>query len=110
VPDVGVVDAQERPRPRATYPAAGQQVSSLSEVIVSKYSFTVQVSGIQPVGNYEDRLFEAGCADALISVVDDVMFLDFDRDAPSLTSALASARDDVTRAGGHVERVLDVEG
>jgi hypothetical protein len=68
--------------------------------------FTIQVTGIDLSRNYEDALFEAGCDDALIAVIDDVLFLDFDRDASSFAQAVSSAKSDVERAGGHVVRVM----
>lgn len=33
------------------------------------HAFTLRVSGIETTGNYEDRLYEAGCIDALVAVV-----------------------------------------
>jgi len=68
--------------------------------------FTIQVTGIDLSRNYEDALFEAGCDDALIAVIDDALFLDFDRDASSFEQAVSSAKNDVERAGGHVVRVM----
>jgi hypothetical protein len=68
--------------------------------------FTLEVSGIDPTRDgYEDALFDAGCDDALIAVIDDTLYLDFDRDAPSFEAAVESAKRDVERAGGHVVRV-----
>jgi hypothetical protein len=74
------------------------------------HPFTVQVSGIDPTGNYEDRLFEAGCNDALMAVVGGALYLDFDRDAASFDAALQSAQQDIERAGGHVEAVMPPAG
>jgi hypothetical protein len=69
--------------------------------------FTLQVAGIDPKkDDYEDALYEAGCNDALIAVVDDEVFLDFDREAPSFDEAVQSAKQDVQRAGAMVIRVL----
>jgi hypothetical protein len=73
---------------------------------MTHFAFTVQVSGIKTdEGRYEDALYEAGCADALVAVVDGEMFLDFDREAPSFESAVASAKRDVAEAGGQVVKV-----
>ncbi len=75
------------------------------------HAFTLQVSGIDTTRpNYEDVLYEAGCDDALISVIDGAMFLDFEREAPSFAAAVASAQHDVTAAGGTVEKVLPPAG
>jgi hypothetical protein len=56
--------------------------------------------------NYEDALFEAGCDDALIAVVNGQMFLDFHRDGLSFEDAVKSASRDVEVAGGKVIRVV----
>jgi hypothetical protein len=68
--------------------------------------FTIQVSGIDLSQDYEDALYGAGCDDALIAVIDDALFLDFDREAPSFEQAVDSAKSDVERAGGQVVRVM----
>jgi hypothetical protein len=68
--------------------------------------FTIQVSGIDLSRDYEDALYGAGCDDALIAVIDDALYLDFDREAPSFEQAVSSAKSDVERAGGRVVRVL----
>jgi hypothetical protein len=42
------------------------------------YAFTLEVSGIDTGReDYDDALYEAGCDDALIAVVNGKMFLDF---------------------------------
>jgi hypothetical protein len=72
-----------------------------------RYSFTVRVSGVNTdADHYEDAFYEAGCSDALVAVIDDNIFLDFDRDAPSFEEAIKSATLDIERAGG---KVLDVK-
>ena len=51
--------------------------------------FTLEVSGIDPTRDgYEDALFDAGCDDALIAVIDNTLYLDFDQDAPSFEAAV----------------------
>lgn len=70
------------------------------------YSFTLRVAGINTANEYyEDALYNAGCTDALIAVIDGEVFLDFDRQAPSYDLALRSAREAVQKAGGHVIEV-----
>jgi hypothetical protein len=44
---------------------------------IMNYGFTVQVAGIDTKNDYEDRLYEAGCGDALAVVVDGTLYLDF---------------------------------
>ncbi len=81
-------------------------MSSPEEQFMS-YSFTLEVSGIDTRReNYEDALFEAGCDDALIAVVDGTLFLDFHRDRSSFEEAVKSASHDVELAGGKVVRVI----
>jgi len=71
------------------------------------YAFTLEVSGIVTGReNYEDVLYEAGCDDALIAVVNETMFLDFHRGGLSFEDAVKSASHDVERAGGKVVRVV----
>ena len=67
------------------------------------YSFTLHVAGIDTrADNYEDALYNAGCNDALIAVVNDSLYLDFDRDAETYAEAVKSATHDIERAGGKV--------
>ena len=47
-----------------------------------------------------NSLFESGCDDALIGVVDGVQFIDFDRDAAGLGEAVLSAVADIERVEG----------
>jgi hypothetical protein len=68
--------------------------------------FTLQVSGIDTSRDYENSLYDAGCGDALIAVVDGVVFLDFLREGPSFQQAVNAATDAVVAAGGKVERVM----
>ncbi len=74
------------------------------------HTFTLQVSGIDITSNYEDRLFNAGCDDALAAVIGGSLYLDFDRDAASFADAVDSATKDVERAGGHVESLVPPPG
>jgi len=68
--------------------------------------FAIQVSGIDLKRDYEDILYGAGCDDALIAVIDDVVYLDFTREAPSFDQAVESAKRDVARTGGQIVRVI----
>ena len=71
------------------------------------YAFTLEVSGIDTGReNYEDALYEAGCDDALIAVVNGTMYLDFHREASSFEDAVKSASRNVKLAGGKVVRVV----
>ena len=71
------------------------------------FAFTLEVSGIETGReNYEDALYEAGCDDALIAVVNGTMYLDFHREASSFEDAVKSASRNVKLAGGKVVRVV----
>jgi hypothetical protein len=70
------------------------------------HSFTLHVTGINTDNEYyEDALYDAGCTDALIAVVDDALYIDFSRQAPSYDSAVQSATRAVQKAGGRVVSV-----
>jgi hypothetical protein len=80
---------------------------SSSEERLMNYEFTLEVSGID-IGreNYEDALFEAGCDDALIAVVNGTLLLDFHREGVSFEDAVKSASLGIELAGGKVVRVV----
>jgi hypothetical protein len=70
------------------------------------FEFSMVVEGFDPsAGDFEDRLYKAGCDDALIGVVKGVVVLDFSRAAKSFRHALDSAMRDVRKAGGRAVRV-----
>jgi hypothetical protein len=80
---------------------------SAPEERLMNYAFTLEVSGIDTAqDNYEDALYEAGCDDALVAVVNGTLFLDFHRDALSFEDAVKSASRNVELAGGKVIRVV----
>jgi hypothetical protein len=54
-----------------------------------------------------DALMHAGCDDAIFGVEHDLPIAQFDREAPALADAIASAVRDVESAGLRVLRVLD---
>jgi hypothetical protein len=103
--DFRLVHTGKPSRARARYSAQSDFVSSPEERSMN-HSFTVQVTGLDlKQDDYEDALHRAGCDDALIAVVDDVVYLDFDRAAGSFDEAVESAKRDVERAGGRVVSV-----
>jgi len=56
------------------------------------YSFTLVLKNVtQHTPNLEDKLYEAGCDDALINFRDNTVYLDFDRESTSLENAVISA-------------------
>ncbi len=70
------------------------------------YEFTIIASGLDPdAPGFADRFFEVNCDDALLFVVKGKIVLAFHREARNFSQALASAIQDVTRAGVIVEHV-----
>jgi hypothetical protein len=61
--------------------------------------FTLILEGVEVTDDVADALYEAGCDDALFGSSDGVVFLDFNREAPSLREAVLSAIADVEKAG-----------
>jgi hypothetical protein len=85
-------------------------MSALDAVKMDCYSFTMDVTGIDLDNSaYEDRLYEAGCGDALIVVSDGRLSLDFDRMALSYGLAVESAIKDISNAGGMVTDIKRIE-
>jgi hypothetical protein len=68
------------------------------DVAKSEHEFTLILAGIDLSDEVLDRLYEAGCDDALLGVRDGVVFADFARQADSLLHAVLSAAGDVKRA------------
>ena len=58
-----------------------------------EHNFTLVISG--PAEDKLDELFEAGCDDAMFGVVDGAPYAEFDREAPTLREAVASAIRDI---------------
>ena len=70
---------------------------------MDRHSFTVEITGgILRHPQCEDVLYEAGCSDALVAIVDGRMMVDFDRYASSYESAVESAVHDLRRAGATI--------
>jgi hypothetical protein len=75
---------------------------------MNTHSFTIFVDA--PYSDeLVERLFEAGCDDALIVEDAGHVHLDFDRDAESYAAAVDTARADVQRAGVKVIRIEAIE-
>lgn len=76
---------------------------------MSTFQFTLIVEGpdLQEESRV-DALFEAGCDDAAVGRSDGVQYVDFDREASTLDSAVLSAVDDLeTLDGVEVVRIAD---
>ncbi len=63
------------------------------------YNFVLVLSGVsEPDERLENALFEAGCDDGTLAFRNEVGYIEFDRQAPSLDAAILSAIRDVERA------------
>jgi len=73
------------------------------------YEFTLVLSEIEAISeDLENRLYEAGCDDALLGIRDRTPYLDFDRESATAAEALMTAIEDAERAGAEI-RVRRVE-
>ncbi len=80
--------------------------------ISKNYQFTLVLKNAdEETPHLEDSLFEAGCNDALINFRNDVVYLNFDREACSLEQAVLSAIKNVESAsvGAKVSNVIHVK-
>jgi hypothetical protein len=77
---------------------------------MSSYHFTLIVEGSDlQTDDHADALFEAGCDDALVGEIDGVHYLDFDREADTVSDAVLSAIGQIESAvpGARVVRVAN---
>lgn len=69
-------------------------------ITMALYHFSVLIRDAEKTTpNLEDRLFEAGCNDALICFYNQSVYLEFDREAKSAQLAIQSALDNIRQAG-----------
>lgn len=67
---------------------------------MNTYHFTIIVRDADAFDDeLDDKLFVAGCDDALVCRMDDVVYLEFDREASCAKSAIDSAFDNLNQAG-----------
>ncbi|WP_234421254.1 hypothetical protein [Erythrobacter sp. EC-HK427] len=72
---------------------------------VKVHEFTIIVSGFHPDrDDIANIFFEAGCDDATLAFQKGVLIVSFDREAPSFSSAVISAVENVVATGGKIER------
>lgn len=73
---------------------------------MTQYQFSIIASGLDPsADDFEARFYDHRCPDSTVSFQNGRVILDFDRRAPSLAHAIATALEDVSAAGAQVERV-----
>ncbi|WP_410471805.1 helix-turn-helix transcriptional regulator [Faucicola mancuniensis] len=65
---------------------------------MNTYHFTIVIRDNQ-LDEIEDKLFEAGCDDALLCYYNDVPYLEFDREADNAEQAIKTAIQDIHLAG-----------
>lgn len=67
---------------------------------MSLYHFSILIRDANKnTESLEDRLFEAGCDDSLVCFNNDVVYLEFDREAETAKQAIESAISDIKNAG-----------
>ena len=73
---------------------------------MERFYFVMVVDGAEfDESNYEDKLYEAGCDDALVTVIDSIIKVEFEREGETFHDAVYSAVKDVTKAGGKVCKI-----
>ena len=73
------------------------------------HEFCIIASGLDPEAeDFETRFLDAGCDDATVSFQKGHIIVDFTRDAESLDDAIASAVEDVQKAGAKVIHVTEI--
>lgn len=73
-----------------------------------EFDFSLVLSGIDELRpEFVDALFEAGCDDATVSMVNRAVVVEFSRQAPSFKDAVLSAIRDVHKAGAEVAYVAE---
>lgn len=77
---------------------------------MNTYHFTIVVRDARAdMANLEDKLFEAGCDDALVCSYNQSVYLEFDREADSAEVAIKTALADI-RAAGFSQLVVQETG
>jgi hypothetical protein len=67
---------------------------------IKNFEFTIYIKNLKASHHcVEDRLFEAGCDDALLCSINNNLYLEFDRKAVSLDLAIHKALKDIETAG-----------
>jgi len=70
------------------------------------YHFDVVATGVNPhTDDFEQRFWNAGCDDALVSLRDGEVRISFSREAASEDEAIMSATDAVVSAGARIVRI-----
>lgn len=77
---------------------------------MNNYHFTVVVRDARAnLSELEDKIFEAGCDDALLCSYNDTIYLEFDREADNAEQAVSSALNDIRSLGFH-DLIVEEQG
>jgi len=90
-------------RSRSCVPSIGVQTAT--EVKMKTHNFTIVASSPNEFSVMTDRLFEAGCDDATVSLQKGLLVLEFDREARTFVHAIMTALQDVAKTGAVIERI-----
>lgn len=75
---------------------------------MKNYEFTITLAGVSlATDNLEDRLFEAGCDDALLCFCGNLPYLEYVREADNAETAIRSALADLAEAGFEVAAIQE---
>lgn len=77
---------------------------------MNTYHFTIVIRDARfDMENLEDRLFEAGCDDALICSYNNTVYLEFDRESENAEQAIKSAIENI-KSAGFKELIIEEQG
>ncbi|EPR7491325.1 hypothetical protein ACU8KK_003553 [Vibrio alginolyticus] len=82
---------------------------------MSIYEFTLNIGNIN-ITNDNDlldvsrKLYEGACADAAVMSVDEMLYIEFEREAETFVQAVTQAIKDVESVEGYVLQVISIEG
>lgn len=111
MPNVGLVYTSESGQSCKSNCEASRQMPTLlteqeNATGMPQFEFSLVIAGLDPNDDaFEDQLYDAGCDDALVSVVKGSVVIDFTRTAKNFVHAVGSAIQDVREAGARVIRV-----
>ncbi|MGY3450225.1 helix-turn-helix transcriptional regulator [Bradyrhizobium sp. USDA 4353] len=70
------------------------------------FEFSIIASGLDPEAeDFGDRFYDAGCDDALVAYQKGHIIIDFAREAATIDQAVASAIENVRKAGAVIDRI-----
>lgn len=74
--------------------------------MMATFEFSIIASGLDPhADGFDDKFYDAGCDDALVSFQKGHIIVDFAREAVSIAEAIASAVKHVCATGAKIDRI-----